>query len=188
MVFFVEKRVLPGDFISTEEEFEAGENAFAAQGSILSDSVGTVIENRGQKTIGVLKEKNVAAVKPNDLVFGSVVSVRENSVHLSIFSEPDENERKVLLRTFAYLPVRLVSRHYVKNLHELFKIGDLVKAKIAAVFSYGIDVRTNEPELGVIRAFCSRCRQPLHLFDFQLKCLSCGNAEKRKLSKDYSLK
>lgn len=182
------KAVLPGEFISTEEEFEPGQNTFAENGSILSDSVGKVIENNRQKAVHVEKPRPVTPAKVSDIVYGEVMLVKDNSVSLSIFIDSESNERKVLSHTFASLPVRFVSREYVKDLYEMFKIGDLVKAKIASVNSYGIDVRTNEPELGVIRAFCSKCRQPLHLFGQNLKCLNCGSAERRKISNDYSLK
>ena len=184
----VKNTVLPGEFLSTEEEFEPGKNAFAENGEILADSIGNKVEDGKQKIVLVEKAKDVSSVKVNDLVIGEVIRVRDNSVSLSICPEPAAEGRVVLLHTRVSLPIRLVSRDYIKNLKGMFKIGDLVKAKIFKILPYGTDVKTSEPELGVIRAFCSNCRQPLHLFSSQLKCLSCGNTEQRKLSSEYSLK
>jgi len=184
----VDKNVLPGDFLSTEEEFEPGSNTFAENGSIFSNSVGKAVKDSKQKTILVKKPKDISVADVGDIVYGEVMLVKDNSVQLSIFTEPSEGNRKVLSRTIASLPIRLVSKDYVKNMRDMFKIGDLVKAKIVSVKPYGIDVRTNEMELGVIRAFCSCCRQPLHLFGRQLKCLRCGKGEQRKVSQDYALK
>ena len=182
------KRVIPGDFLSTEEEFEPGRNAFAEAGEIFSNSVGTVQEDNRQKTVSVKADVDVSSIKPNDVVFGEVMLVKDNSVGLSIFTETSHGSRKVLVNTYASIPIRLVSRDYVKNLKDAFKIGDLVKAKVFSVKPFGTDVKTNEPELGVVKAFCSKCRKPLHLFGRQLKCLSCGSSERRKISSDYLLK
>jgi exosome complex component CSL4 len=184
----LKKNVLPGDFLSTEEEFEPGKNAFAENGEVRSDSIGKAAEDTRQKTVSVEKHMDILPARINDTVVGEVVLVKESSANLDILPEPDEHKRKVLLHSSASLPIRFVSRDYVKNIHDMFKIGDLVKAKIASVKPFGIDLKTNEPELGVIRAFCSRCRQPLHLFGAQLKCLACGSTEQRKLSREYSLK
>tara|TARA_Y100000310_G_C20698559_1_gene827539 strand:- start:1266 stop:1823 length:558 start_codon:yes stop_codon:yes gene_type:complete len=184
----VKKRVIPGDFLSTEEEFEPGQNAFIEEGSIRSDSIGTVVENTEHRTISVEKTKNVIPIKKGDIVFGEVGLVRDSSVILYLSTVEADHTKKVLSVTRASLPIRMVSRDYVKHLKELFKIGDLVKAKIAFVAPYGIDVRTDEPELGVIRAFCAKCRKPLQLFGSQLKCLGCGDTGGRKFSTEYSLK
>jgi exosome complex component CSL4 len=182
------KAVLPGEALSTEEEFEPGKNTFVEGGEVLSDSLGVAVEDSRQKTVSVEKAVDVSPAQVNDIVIGEVMLVKENSVSLSICTGQGERGRKVLLRTSALLPIRLVSRDFVKNLRDMFRIGDLVKAKIASVSPFAVDVRTNEPELGVIRAFCSKCRQPLHLFGARLKCLGCGSTEQRKISRDYSLK
>ena len=182
------KTVLPGEFLSTEEEFEAGKNAFPDNGEILAAAIGEVVEDSKQKTVSVQGQKNVSSIRPGDLVLGVVQTVRDNSVTLSIIPQPIEGGRKILAHTRASLPVRMVSRDYVERLKDEFKIGDFVRAKVAKVEVAGIDLRTDEPDLGVIKAFCSRCREPLHLFESQLKCLSCGSNEKRKISQDYTLK
>ena len=78
---------------------------------------------------------------------------------------------------------------YVKTLTSLFKIGDIVKCRVAMVSRHTIELETrSSPELGVIKGFCSRCRKPLKLFDQFLKCGSCSNEEQRKLSTEYILK
>jgi len=94
----------------------------------------------------------------------------------------------VINQRHAMLPIRNVSRQYVESLRDNFRIGDLIKAKIARAGPLGIDLTTAEPGLGVIKAFCTRCRHPLHLFGRTLKCLGCGHTERRKVSKDYLLK
>jgi hypothetical protein len=43
-----------------------------------------------------------------------------------------------------------------------------------------IDVATNEKGLGVIKAYCSKCRQEMQYSNEKLMCLNCGNIEERK--------
>ncbi|MEM4575406.1 MAG: RNA-binding protein, partial [Archaeoglobaceae archaeon] len=43
----------------------------------------------------------------------------------------------------------------------------------------------DEPEMGVIKAFCRSCRGELALIKGKLKCTRCGKEESRKLSNSY---
>jgi exosome complex component CSL4 len=84
--------------------------------------------------------------------------------------------------------VSRVDTGFVKVLSEKFKIGDIVKARVDEIYPFGLELSTADPSLGVVKAFCAKCRQPLHLFGAMLKCLSCGATERRKISSDYVLK
>ena len=183
------KTVLPGDFLSTEEEFEAGNHAFADdEGAIRADSIGVASEDKTNRTVSVTASKNVSQIKRGDIVKTKVALVKDGSAMLEIFPPKDNSNRTVLRQARASLPIRFVSKEYVERLKDMFKIGDIVKVKVEFVSPVGTDVRTNEPDLGVVKAFCSKCRKPLHLFETQLKCMSCGNTEIRKVSSDYLLK
>ena len=182
-----EKNVLPGDFIATEEEFEPGRNTFEAEGEIRSDSIGTVLENNVRKTVSVQKTKDVVPAKRGDIVYGRIAFMKEKSVRIDIVPSPQDGKRLVLPFYSASLPVRMVSRDYVEKLSDFFRVGDIVKAKIAAIHPDGVDVKTDESDLGVIKGFCVKCRKPLHRAGENLKCLACGSTEDRKISEDYSL-
>lgn len=179
---------LPGDFLSTEEEFVAGKNAFDSDGNIYSCSAGTIEADSKTKEISVKPAKEMHAVMPGSIVVGRVDFVKENAVNVEICNVAG-GERLVISQSAACLPVRNVSREYVEKLRDCFRTGDLIKARVAKVLpGNNIDLETNYPEFGVIKAFCSRCRQPLHLFGPSLKCLRCGSTERRKISRDYLLK
>ncbi|MBN1940983.1 MAG: exosome complex RNA-binding protein Csl4 [Candidatus Diapherotrites archaeon] len=179
--------VIPGECISTEEEYSAGKNTFAENGDIFADSCGKKAEDTRLKEISILKPKSIVPLKVGSIVFGKVMLVKQNSVVLSLLLHKDENSRQAMTHTSGMIPVRNVSRDYVKNLRDYFKIGDLVKAKVSAVSPMGIDLRTNEPDLGVVKAFCTNCRNRLGLFGRSLKCTECGNTEQRKVSSDYGV-
>jgi len=183
-----QKPVLPGDALSTEEEFEPGANAFAEDGNIFASAGGTVTVDAKHKLIGVQPAKHIKQIQPGTIVFATVVFVKESSVIVSLLPDKEKNERLVISQSSAMLPVRNVSRDYVENLRDCFRIGDLIKARVTKASNLGVDLATAEPELGVVKAFCVKCRHPLHLFGLSLKCLNCGNSEQRKTSKDYLLK
>jgi len=71
---------------------------------------------------------------------------------------------------------------------ELFELGDIVKAEVTMLTKYSTEISTEKGDFGVGKAFCSKCKQPLQLFQNQLKCTACGNVESRKISQDYILR
>ena len=76
----------------------------------------------------------------------------------------------------------------MERLSDLFKIGDILETRVAEVMAYGIDLTTKDPELGVIKGYCTKCRGSLQLFGETLKCVACGNPEDRKISSNYTVK
>ncbi len=182
------KPVLPGDFLGTEEEFEPGKNAFEEQGQVFSSAVGKAVFDSGQKTVQVLPNRELRPIEVGAIVVAKVVLVKSNMVMVELLQAEKDGLKMVFGQSFAVLPARNISRHFIKNLRNAFKIGDLVKAEVATVTSYSIDLRTNKPELGVIKAFCAVCRSGLQLFGSELKCVSCGNPAERKLSTEYLLR
>lgn len=176
---------LPGDHLAAEEEFSSGENTFEENGEIISDSMGTALKDSKQRSVSVLAQKKLLPLKVGSIVLGKVTVVKSSSVGIEIFAGRNGNDRQVVYSSFASLPVRNVASGYVRNLGENFKIGDIVRAKVAMVSPVGIDLRTNEQDLGVIKAFCSKCRQSLNLFGRMLKCTNCGSSESRKISSEY---
>ncbi len=188
MVELTKKIVLPGEELSTAEEFEEGENTFEENDLVFSDSVGEAEFDSKNYTVKVNKRKNVKLFHPGTRVYGIVTGVRKNSVHIKILEAYDKKEPRVFAKSNASIMISGISRNYVRNTHEQFKIGDVVLAEVSDVKPYGITLRTDKPELGVIRAYCSKCRKPMHLSHGKLMCTSCGSIENRKLSSKYSLK
>ena len=188
MVELTKKIVLPGEELSTAEEFEEGENTFEENDLVYSDSVGVAEFDPKNYRVKVVKKKSVKLFHPGTTVYGIVTGVRKNSVHVKILEAYDKKVARIFTKSNASIMISAISRDYVKNIHDQFKIGDIVKAEVADVKPYGVNLRTDKPELGVVRAYCSKCRKPLHLSHGKLMCTSCGSIENRKLSSEYSLK
>lgn len=185
----MKKKVVPGDFIAFEEEYLGGNNTFTDDsGNVFSEGIGEALFDNDSRTVNVNLMHPLKKLSVSSTVFAAVNIVKENVVLVRMVFSENKEEREIVAPTGAVIRVANVSRDYVKSLKEEFKIADLVKAKVCEITPFGIQLRTNEPQLGVVRAYCSKCRAPLHLFGGILKCLKCGNSEKRKISRDYILK
>lgn len=182
--------VIPGSFLTTEEEFLPGKNTFEdSSGNIYSTTTGSAVYDSSKKEVTVdSKPQPAKAVDAGSIIIAKATVVREQVAFLEISSAENHNQPRKVINSFASLHVSAVSDEYVDSMKSVLRIGDLVKARVAEVTPYSISVTLKGPDFGVIKAFCVRCRRPLSMFDRTLKCLSCGNSEDRKISKDYILK
>jgi exosome complex component CSL4 len=185
-----QKIVLPGEFITVEEEFEAGRNAYEDKdGKVFSAKIGVTEFDEKNRNVSVKEAKRKCIpIDFGTIVIGRVILVKDSVVIISIGEAEKNGEKRIPVHSNAQLLVSNVSRDYVKSLRNEFRIGDIVKAKVVKVTKHSIDLTTSFPEFGVIKAFCTKCRNALQLFGRQLKCTKCGAVEKRKISTEYLLK
>ncbi|MDO8427833.1 MAG: exosome complex RNA-binding protein Csl4 [Candidatus Diapherotrites archaeon] len=181
------KMVVPGEFLSYEEEFMPGKNTFSLDGQVYSALVGYAEFDDNERIVGVKAIKSARAAGVGTHVLARVMLVKESAVLVQVMTAFKDTEKRVFSPTYASIYVAHVSSSYVKNLRDEFRKGDIVKAMVAEVTPYGIKLRTNEPSLGVIKGFCSHCRNELHLNGQNLRCLKCNAEETRKISTEYVL-
>jgi len=74
---------------------------------------------------------------------------------------------------------------YIETMYEVCKPGDLMRAKVVSDLNKAYHLSTEDKNLGVIYAFCSRCGHLLELMRERMRCSACGNVEKRKVAQDY---
>jgi exosome complex component CSL4 len=184
------KLVFPGQALATAEEFSPGKNAFEDEsGEVKAASVGQSEFKSEEREVDVAKKgRNVLPLKRGDTVYGGVVMVKNDFVIIEIFKAEWNGTPKVFNDSRAVLVIRNASRGYVESMNELFKLGDILKAEVTQVTKYSTEISTEQGPFGVIKAFCSKCKQPLQMFQEQLKCTGCGNVESRKVSQDYILR
>jgi hypothetical protein len=77
-----------------------------------------------------------------------------------------------------------VSEDYTEDIHDKFHLGDIVRAKVIQV-KPSVQLTTAEPNLGVVKAICSVCREPLELRGQDLYCPRDERTERRKIAADY---
>jgi len=168
--------IIPGEVLTTEEEFLAGKNTFVENGIIKSASFGIANFNNDTKEVSV-EGKSVQTIKEGDIVYGVVSNVKESSILVDL--KKGEGEIKITI-TRAQIPVRNISNEFVSKTRDFYRIGDIVKAKISKISDYGIDLETKGKGLGVIKAYCSKCRHEMTPGQGQMRCLECSSVEGRK--------
>ena len=79
----------------------------------------------------------------------------------------------------------MIRRGYVKNVRDEYRIGDIIRAKIAAFQNGEFRLTTDGDDLGAIKAFCAKCRHPMKVESGLLQCEDCGAKDNRKITNDY---
>jgi exosome complex RNA-binding protein Csl4 len=72
----------------------------------------------------------------------------------------------------------------VKDPESVFTLGDIFRAKVIQV-NPSLQLTTKGANFGVIKGFCTECRNPLDKKKSVLECPVCGHREKRKMARDY---
>ena len=170
--------VFPGDRIGSVEEYRAGDGVYEEKGELFA-SVAGILEFEGRK-VSIKSFKSVPELKKGDIVVGRVVDLRNSFAMVEIARKKGE-ERELAHTGLALLHVSNVGER-VGNIGDAISYFDIVRARVLDS-SPRISIR--EPEMGVLKAFCSSCKSELILEGGKLKCPNCGKEEKRKISKSY---
>ena len=168
--------IMPGEAFTTEEEFLAGKNTFVENGLIKATTLGNANLDNDTKEASI-EGKSVVAISEGDIVLGVVTNVKESTIMIEM--RRAEGDKKVTTRN-AQIPVRNIANEFVVRTRDFFRIGDIVRAKVAKLSDYGIDLETKGKGLGVVSAYCCNCRQEMTPGQGKLRCLSCGSVEGRK--------
>ncbi|NYT02343.1 MAG: RNA-binding protein [Methanosarcinales archaeon] len=177
--------VLPGDVVGSTEEFVAGHDTYVAGGYIYASTTGQVEIDRERRSARVITKSNAPPRLQNgDIVVGEVIDMKESLVILSLAVKKGYESRPISDEE-ATIHISNVKNSYVKDLRQMFGLRDIVKAKI--IDERQLRLFTGDEELGVIKAYCSRCMSDLRLKEGKLECPTCHNSETRKLSRDYGL-
>jgi exosome complex component CSL4 len=177
--------VLPGDVVGSAEEFVPGDYTFARGGVIFASTAGLVKIDPKTRAASVIPKTNAPVMLcQGDIVAGEVIDLKESLVILSLAFKKGHEDRP-LSDEEATIHISNVRNSYVKDLRHLFSLRDIVKAKI--IDQRQMRLSTGDEDLGVIKAYCSRCLNDLMRKDAKLVCPSCGNIETRKMSSAYGL-
>jgi exosome complex component CSL4 len=170
------KIILPGDFVTTEEEFAAGANVYEKDGEIRASIMGSVDFDHEKKEAKI-NGKTIPVLKEGDIITGRVIKVTETMASINIMGT--EEPRAIIVST-GQIPVRNASQSYTEDMRKLFRIGDYVKAKVVMATKLAVDLATNQKGLGVVEAHCKNCRSKMEFSNEKMMCLNCGSVEERK--------
>jgi len=176
--------VLPGEFVGTNEEFISGEQTFESGGNIYAAVTGNAKVERSKRTIMVKPEVNILNyINEGDIVIGRVGSIKSMVALVDVVHIKGRGEREIINLEPAAIHISNIKDTYVREISEELCPLDIVKARVLDVTNMRLTIA--DRELGVMKAFCSVCRQPLKKNATGLHCLSCGNKESRKTSTEY---
>ncbi len=168
--------ILPGDKISSIEEYEAGNNTFDDGNMVRSLVVGTPDINKTERIANVKDSNFLSIPKVGDVVIGTVAAVLSSIIAVSI---DYINEKKVK----SHVECICSTRKYRKR--NIALLGDLVTLKIIGHLNGTIHADFDGPELGVLFTKCHKCGGGVILVRDAVKCKECSWIEERKLSKNF---
>jgi len=175
--------VVPGDRLGVIEEFEPGPGTYVEEGTIYSFTTGRALMDLLNKKVSVYPGIKASGVpRVGSTVVGQVQEVQSKQAVVRIFQVGN----RVLSGFFSgLLHISDVSPRYVESMYDVCKAGDITRAIVISDKNRVFHLSTNDKDLGVVYAFCSRCGHVLALRKFRMRCPECGNIERRKPAQDY---
>ena len=185
----MERIVLPGEFLGTEEEYIAGPGTRVENGRIYSIHCGSVEVTRDKQVVVHPKVQAPGVLREGMTVYGRVEEIFEPIALVRVEPTEAEEVRQSPSESYCVLHAMRIAPRYVENVRDEVRIGDVIKAIVEKLERGEVLLSTKAPGLGVVKAFCSRCRAPLPLRKAEpsvLKCERCGSTERRRVSDEYS--
>ncbi len=175
--------VLPGERLGVIEEFIPDSGTYVKDGVIFSKIVGRSLVDLQNRRVSVYPVANTAVYpKVGLVIIGQIGNAQSDNVLVKIFKV---GKKKISGNFGGILHVSDVSDRYVEAMSDVCKPGDIIRAKVISEKNQIFHLSTNDKNLGIIDAFCSRDAALLIQDRYDLKCPKCGNIESRKIAPDY---
>lgn len=177
--------VLPGEILCTYEEYIPSEWTYVDDGFIKSSVNGRVVIDNEEKTISVSSINPPNSLKVGDYVIGHITEVKQNKALVTI-KIIKGSCRELVTGYKGFIHISKANHDFVSSLHDMFKIGDIVEAKVLNIYGTEyIDLSTSEENTGVIKAMCVNCRKFMKLDDNNKLVCECGKIDSRNISSNY---
>lgn len=176
--------VIPGDFLGTSEEFLSRNGTYKDKSNIYAACTGVVKIDTKEKSISIVPQTDIPPVpKVGDIVLGRVLDIKSSVVLVDIARIKGQEDREIATLKQGAIHISNIKDAYVKELGYEFGFQDIIRAKV--IDDQTLRLSTDNKNLGVIKAICSRCRAALKRADHKLECPKCGRIETRKIADDY---
>jgi len=175
--------VVPGDKLGVIEEFEPGPGTYVEESTIYSLATGRALMDLLNKKVSVYPGTQISGVpKVGSIVVGQVSEIQNKQATVRIFQVGN----RIVSGFFSgLLHISDVSPRYVESMYDVCKAGDIIRAEVISDKNRVFHLSTNDKDLGVVYAFCSRCGHVLSLGRMRMRCTECDNIEHRKTAQDY---
>ena len=160
--------VVPGERLGVIEEFIPDSGTYVKDGVIYSKIVGRALVDLLNKRVSVYPlVKGELIPKVSSTVVGQIGNAQSDNVLVKIL----KIENKRLSGEFGgILHISDVSDRYVDSMNDVCKPGDIVRAKVISAKNRIFHLSTNDKNLGIVYAFCSRCGTLLEPQRYELHC------------------
>ena len=177
--------VLPGEILCSYEEYAPSDWTYVEEGYVKSNKQGRLVIDDYNKTVSIDSKDAPRHIQVNDLIIGYVTEVRTQKALITI-KQIVGQKRELVAGYKGYIHISQAIGDYVQSMHYLYKIGDIVEAKVINVFTTEyIELSTASKRLGVIKAMCTNCRSFMELDKNNELTCECGKKDYRKLSQNY---
>ena len=175
--------VVPGERLGVIEEFIPDAGTFVKDGVIYSKIVGRSLVDLQNRRVSVYPASEGAVFpKVGSIVIGQIGNAQSDNALVSIFVV---GKKRISGEFGGILHISDVSDRYVDAMMDVCKPGDIVRAKVISEKNRIFHLSTNDKNLGIIDAFCSKDGTLLNQDRYDLRCPKCGNIETRKMAPDY---
>ncbi len=175
--------VVPGERLGVVEEFDPGRGTVEVEGIVYSSQTGLAAVDSNQHVVSVKTAAGPPVVpEEGSTVIGVVEKVQEK---MAIVNLVVVDGKKIELPFTGMLHISNSSPRFERVMGEVCKPNDILRAKVIDTSQRIPKLTTIGRELGVIKAFCSRCGHELILSGSILRCSNCRNVERRRLAEDF---
>lgn len=179
--------IIPGEEIGTTEEYIAGSGTFERDGKIVASVLGYLKIDEKERKVEVEPINPPSIIRKHSIVYCVVEDLKQVVAIVNVISV-DSKIRQIAGTTQGAIHISKISQKYVEDISTMLRIGDILRAGVLQSEPM-IQLYINEPHLGVIKAYCIRCRRPLirkpNLRENTLYCENCDRFETRKIADDY---
>lgn len=178
--------VEPGTVLAHSEELLPGEGTYDDGEMIRAAVYGTQKTDPETMEISVVPAgKTVATIEKGDIVIGQIRYIKPDLASVNVLAVRGKEERSILQQVEATLRVRNADNQYVSELGDIYKIGDIIRAKVISTKG-GPQLATDKSDLGVVKGF-SKLDPTMALESDGRRLLDPerGHAEQRKVAIDY---
>ncbi len=177
--------VMPGDVLSTTEEYLPGEGTYVHGDNICSALTGKPYFDEDSKSASVISLNNPAIPGTDDIVYGVITNINPKMAIVSILAIEGMG-RQLAVEKRANLHASKMAPGGKTKPRSLFKEMEIIRAKVTQDHP-SIQLSTIDPEFGTIKAYCKRCRDVLQVKGKELWCVKCDTKEGRKIADNYGL-
>jgi exosome complex component CSL4 len=175
--------VVPGEKLGVVEEFDPGRGTVDVNGIVYSAQTGTVTVDNKRRIVTV-KTATGPPVVPEEgsSIIGIVEKIQEKMAIINIVMV---DGKRMELPFTGMLHISNSSPRFERVMGEVCKPNDILRAKVIDTSQRIPKLTTVGRDLGVIKAYCSRCGNQLVLSGSILRCSVCRNVERRRLAEDF---